>query len=100
METHKIKTAVVILNWNGKHWLDKFLANVIGFSPEAEVIIADNNSTDDSMSYLQKHYPSIRIIQNDGNYGYAKGYNLALQKIDAEYFILLNSLNKQLYSYF
>ena len=91
METHKIKTAVVILNWNGKHWLDKFLANVIGFSPEAEVIIADNNSNDDSVNYLQKHYPSIRIIQNDGNYGYAKGYNLALQKIDAEYFILLNS---------
>ena len=91
METHKIKTAVVILNWNGKHWLDKFLANVIGFSPEAEVVIADNNSTDDSVNYLQKYYPSIRIIQNDGNYGYAKGYNLALQKIDAEYFILLNS---------
>ena len=68
METHKIKTAIVILNWNGKHWLDKFLANVIEFSPEAEVIIADNNSTDDSVNYLKKHYPSIRNIQNDGNY--------------------------------
>lgn len=91
METHKIKTAVVILNWNGKHWLDKFLANVIGHSSNAEVIVADNNSTDDSVDYLQKYYPNIRIIQNDGNYGYAKGYNLALQQIDAEYFVLLNS---------
>ena len=56
-----------------------------------EVIIVDNNSNDGSVEYLQKHYPNIRIIKNDGNYGYAKGYNLALQKIDTEYFILLNS---------
>ena len=91
METQKIKTAVVILNWNGKHWLEKFLANVIGHSPNAEVIVADNNSTDGSVSYLQEYYPNIRIIQNDGNYGYAKGYNLSLQQIDAEYFVLLNS---------
>ena len=91
METQKIKTAVVILNWNGKHWLEKFLANVIGHSPNAEVIVVDNNSTDGSVSYLHEYYPNIRIIQNDGNYGYAKGYNLALQHIDAEYFVLLNS---------
>lgn len=91
METQKIKTAVVILNWNGKHWLEKFLANVIGHSPNAEVIVADNNSTDGSVSYLQEYYPNIRIIHNDGNYGYAKGYNLALKQIDAEYFVLLNS---------
>ena len=91
METQKIKTAVVILNWNGKHWLEKFLANVIGESPNAEVIVADNNSTDGSVSYLQEYYPNIRIIHNDGNYGYAKGYNLALKQIDSEYFVLLNS---------
>ena len=91
METQKIKTAIVILNWNGKHWLDKFLANVVEYSPNVEVIVADNKSDDGSVQYLQKHYPNIRIIQNDGNYGYAKGYNLALKQIDTEYFVLLNS---------
>ena len=91
METQKIKTAVVILNWNGKHWLEKYLANVIRESPNAEVIVTDNNSTDGSVSYLQEYYPNIRIIFNDGNYGYAKGYNLALKQIDSEYFVLLNS---------
>ena len=91
METQKIKTAVVILNWNGKHWLEKFLANVIQNSLNTEVIVADNNSTDESVAYLKENYPNIRIIHNDGNYGYAKGYNLALRQIDAEYFVLLNS---------
>ena len=91
METQKIKTAVVILNWNGKHWLEKFLANVIRNSLNTEVIVADNNSTDESVAYLKENYPNIRIIHNDGNYGYAKGYNLALRQIDAEYFVLLNS---------
>lgn len=91
METQKIKTAVVILNWNGKHWLEKFLPNVIQHSNDAEVIIADNNSSDDSIKFLEENYPNIRIIQNDGNYGYAKGYNLSLKQINAEYFVLLNS---------
>ena len=91
METQQIKTAVVILNWNGKHWLEKFLPNVIRNSLNTEVIVADNNSTDGSVSYLKENYPNIRIIHNDGNYGYAKGYNLALRQIDAEYFVLLNS---------
>ena len=91
METQKIKTAVVILNWNGKHWLEKFLPNVIQHSNDAEVIIADNNSSDDSTKFLEENYPNIRIIQNDGNYGYAKGYNLSLKQINAEYFVLLNS---------
>ena len=62
MEAQKIKTAVVILNWNGKHLLEKFLENVIWQSPNAEVIVADNNSTDGSVSYLQENYPNIRII--------------------------------------
>ena len=91
METQKIKTAVVILNWNGKSWLEKFLPNVIQHSNDAEVIIADNNSSDDSIKFLEENHPNIRIIQNDGNYGYAKGYNLALKQIDAQYFVLLNS---------
>lgn len=91
METQKIKTAVVILNWNGKHWLEKFLPNVIQHSNDAEVIIADNNSSDNSIKFLEENYPNIRIIQNDGNFGYAKGYNLSLKQINAEYFVLLNS---------
>ena len=91
METQKMKTAVVILNWNGKHWLEKFLPNVISESSDATVIVADNNSSDDSIKFLEEKYPNIRIIQNDGNFGYAKGYNLSLKQIDAEYFILLNS---------
>jgi len=91
METQKIKTAVVILNWNGKSWLEKFLPNVIQRSNDAEVIIADNNSSDDSIKFLEENYPNIRIIQNDGNYGYAKGYNLSLKQINAKYFVLLNS---------
>ena len=86
-----MKTAVVILNWNGKHWLEKFLPNVISNSLDATVIVADNNSTDDSVSYLKENFPNIQIIQNNGNYGYAKGYNLSLKQIDAQYFILLNS---------
>jgi GT2 family glycosyltransferase len=91
METQKIKTAVVILNWNGKSWLEKFLPNVIQYSNDAEIIIADNNSSDDSVKFLEENYPNIRIVQNDGNYGYAKGYNLALKQINAQYFVLLNS---------
>jgi len=91
METQKMKTAVVILNWNGKHWLEKFLPNVISESSDATVIVADNNSSDDSIKFLKENYPNIRIIQNDGNFGYAKGYNLSLKQIDAEYFVLLNS---------
>ena len=67
METQKIKTAVLILNWNGKHWLEKFLPNVIEHSNDAEVIIADNNSSDDSIKFLEENHPNIHIIQNDGS---------------------------------
>ena len=63
METQKIKTAVVILNWNGKHWLEKFLPNVIQHSNDAEVIIADNNSSDDSIKFLEENYPNIQRFQ-------------------------------------
>ena len=91
METQKMKIAVVILNWNGKIWLEKFLDNVIENSKTAEIVVVDNNSKDNSISYLTKNYPTIRIIKNKGNYGYAKGYNEALKQINSEYFILLNS---------
>lgn len=90
-EKQQIKTAIVILNWNGAHMMRKYLPCVIANSPEAEVIIADNASTDDSLEMLANDFPDIRTIVLDKNYGFAEGYNKALSKVDAEYYILLNS---------
>ena len=86
------KCAIVILNWNGKNFLEQFLPSVC-YSTYAnyELVVADNNSTDDSISFLKNNYPSIRIISLAENYGFAKGYNEALKQVDADYFILLNS---------
>lgn len=87
-----MKTAVVILNWNGRKFLEKFLPSVIAFSKEdAEIIVADNASTDDSVPYLKNNFPEIKLIINETNGGFAKGYNDALSKVDADYYILLNS---------
>ncbi|MCD4681159.1 MAG: glycosyltransferase family 2 protein [Bacteroidales bacterium] len=87
-----MKVAVVILNWNGRSFLEDFLPGVIEHSSgDAEIIIADNNSTDDSVDYLQSKFPDIRVIQNKENGGFAKGYNDALKLVEAEYYILLNS---------
>ena len=84
-------TAVVILNWNGKKMLERFLPSVTAHTQgDAEVIIADNGSTDDSISFLQEHYPQLRIIKLDKNYGFAGGYNLALKQVKADYYVLLN----------
>ena len=92
METQKMKTAVVVLNWNGKNWLEKFLPTLVKHSKdEATVFIADNASTDDSIEFVQDNYPEVEIIANKSNGGYAKGYNDALRKISAEYFVLVNS---------
>ena len=91
METQKIKTAVVVLNWNGKSWLEKFLLNLVNNSQEAKVFVVDNASTDDSVSFLKEQFPSVKVIVNNTNGGYAKGYNDALMKINAEYFVLINS---------
>ena len=91
METQKIKTAVVVLNWNGKAWLEKFLANLVKHSQEATVFVADNASTDNSVDFVKSNFPSVKIIINASNGGYAKGYNDALKQIDAEYFVLINS---------
>lgn len=85
------KCAVVILNWNGRAYLEKFLPSVIQFSQGAEVIVADNNSTDDSLAFLTTHFPSVTIIRNSENGGYAKGYNDALQKVCTDFYVLLNS---------
>lgn len=86
-----IKVAVVILNWNGKHYLEKFLPSVIANSPKGSVFVVDNNSSDDSLTYLAKHFPEVSIINNKDNGGFAKGYNDGLQYIKSEYYILLNS---------
>ena len=86
------KVAVVILNFNGKRFLERFLPGVIAHSHDsAEIIVADNASSDDSVSFLGKKYPDIRLIQNVKNDGFSTGYNLALKQIEADYYILLNS---------
>ena len=85
------KVAVVILNYNGKHFLESFLSQVISLSAPHEVIVADNASTDDSIAYLKTNFPSTKVLQNKQNDGYAKGYNVALKQIDADYFVLLNN---------
>ncbi len=86
------KVAVVILNWNGRKFLEEFLPSVIEHSAnDSDIIIADNASTDDSVDFLEKNFPQVKIIVNDQNYGFAEGYNMALAKVEAEYFILLNS---------
>lgn len=90
MET-PTKIAVVILNYNGIHWLKKFLGDVVQKSTNAEIIVADNASTDDSVNYVTVNFPSVKIIKNKTNNGYAGGYNNALQQISAEYYVLLNS---------
>jgi len=87
-----MKVAVVILNWNGKKFLEKFLPSVILYSTSnAQIIVADNASTDDSVSFLTTNYPQVKIIKNTVNGGFAKGYNDALKQIKAEYYVLLNS---------
>ena len=86
-----VKVAVVILNWNGKDLLEKFLPSVVAFSNEAKIYVADNASTDTSVSYILEYFPSVKIIQNKVNGGYAKGYNDALKNLSEEIFVLLNS---------
>jgi len=86
-----LKTAIVILNWNGKKLLEQFLPSVIEHSKEATIYVADNASTDDSVDFIKENYPDISIIQNKENGGYAKGYNDALEHIDADVFCLLNN---------
>lgn len=83
--------AIVILNWNGKSWLEQFLPSVLKFSENAEVFVIDNLSTDDSIQFLKTSFPTVKIVQNEQNFGFAGGYNEGLKHIDAEYYCLLNS---------
>ena len=90
-KTAGTKVAVVILNWNGLNMLRQYLPSVTSLSHEAEVYVADNASTDDSMTFLAEQYPQVHTMVLDRNYGFAEGYNRALQQIDAQYYVLLNS---------
>ena len=83
--------AIAILNWNGKHWLEKFLPNVILYSQEATIYVIDNDSTDDSVKFLEHNFPTIKIIKNKKNTGFAGGYNEGLKQISEEIYCLLNS---------
>lgn len=86
-----MKVAVVILNWNGVQLLEQFLPSVVKNSPEATVYVADNASTDNSISYVNTFFPTVKIIKNDLNLGFAGGYNEALKSVDADLFALVNS---------
>lgn len=88
-----IRTAVVILNWNGKKFLEQFLPGVVKntLAPDTSVIVADNGSEDDSLQWIAEKHPEVQLIRLDSNYGYAGGYNRALKEVEAEYYILLNS---------
>ncbi len=86
------KVAIVILNWNGQVMLAKYLPNVIEYSrQDAEVWVADNCSSDQSMRLLETQFPQVKTIVLEQNFGFAEGYNRALKQIEAEYYILLNS---------
>ncbi len=86
-----MKIAVVILNWNGAKLLEQFLPFVLRYSLEATVFVADNASTDDSIAFVKTNYPSVQIIQNKENYGFAKGYNAALKNLNFDIYALVNS---------
>ncbi|MBR1732753.1 MAG: glycosyltransferase family 2 protein [Alloprevotella sp.] len=87
------RTAVVILNWNGEAMLRRFLPSVVANTPaaDAEIIVADNGSTDGSRELLAREFPTVRVLVLPENYGFAEGYNRALAEVEAEYFVLLNS---------
>ena len=87
------KIAIVILNWNGEKLFDDFLPSVIQYSTNlnTEIIVADNGSTDNSLKHLEKYYPTVKIIDLKTNCGFAEGYNQALQQVNADYLVLLNS---------
>lgn len=85
------KTAIVILNYNGRHYLEKFLPAVVKHSPGCDIIVADNSSTDDSVAYMAYHFPNVKLLRLSYNEGYSKGYNSALKQISTQYYVLLNS---------
>jgi len=86
-----MRIAVVILNWNGKSFLEQFLPSVISNSHEATIYVADNASSDDSVDFLRVNFPHVKVIDNEENLGFAGGYNKALEILNEDLFVLLNS---------
>lgn len=87
-----MRCSVVILNWNGAEMLRRYLPSVLQYTPaDCEVVVADNGSSDESLSVLTQEFPSVRTIILDKNYGFAEGYNKAIAQIDSEFIVLLNS---------
>jgi len=87
------QVSIVILNWNGQKYLEEFLPALVKYSthPGAEIVVADNGSVDDSLDFLKRDYPGIRIIELEKNYGFSGGYNRAFEQLDSKYMLLLNS---------
>lgn len=85
------QTKIVILNWNGRKHLERFLPTLVENTPEAGIVVADNGSTDDSLDFVRSRFPQVEIVTMEKNYGYAGGYNRALKQVEADYFLLLNS---------
>jgi GT2 family glycosyltransferase len=88
-----VKTAIVLLNWNGLEYLKRFLPGMLmnSVSNDISVYLADNGSTDGSTSWIEENNPEVNIIRLEKNFGFAEGYNLALARVEAEYYILVNS---------
>ena len=86
------QVAIVILNWNGEKMLSQYMKTLMEYSRRsAKVYVADNASTDQSVAFLKQHFPEVQIIQLEKNWGFAEGYNKALQQVEATYYVLLNS---------
>ena len=85
--------SIVVLNWNGKAYLEQFLPKLVQHSslPGAEIVVADNGSTDDSVGYMETHWPQIRVIILEKNFGFTGGYNRVLEQLESTYYLLLNS---------
>ena len=90
--THLPSVAVVILNWNGRNFLEKFLPSVVASTyRNLQIVVADNASSDDSVTFIKQYYPQVNVIVNYRNYGFAEGYNKALEHVKSDYYVLLNS---------
>ncbi|MGI2257031.1 glycosyltransferase family 2 protein [Candidatus Cardinium hertigii] len=88
---HLPTVAIIVLNYNGLSLLKKYLPTLLLYSHGYQIIIVDNGSTDGSVDYLRNHFPTVTCMVHDGNYGVAKGYNVALKQIKATYYVLLNN---------
>ncbi len=91
MNNNVAHTAVALLNWNGKKWLEKFLPVLVDKTPDAKIYMIDNRSSDGSVEWVRKHFPEVKIIGLVKNYGFAGGYNRGLNQIDEDIVVLLNT---------